>query len=77
MFGVLILFFGLMPLILGVYAYSIVRRRDSEGPDDPPPPPMPQAPEPIIPPGQRARTRGPIAPTRVGPRWPTPVRQRR
>jgi hypothetical protein len=75
MLGVLFLVFGLMPLLLGAYAWSLVRRRDEEGPDDPPPPPEPETPLPIIPPSLRRCDRDPIRASRT-PAW-SPRRVRR
>jgi hypothetical protein len=76
MAGVLILLLGLMPLLIGAYAFTLTRKRDEEGPDDPPPPPEPEAPEPILPPSLRRRDRPPSGPSSRQPRWRPPVRAR-
>ncbi len=69
MFGALFLLFGLMPVLFGVYAWTLLRDRRSGGPDDLPPPPEPESPRPIVPPAPRRRDRGPAPPARVRARW--------
>jgi hypothetical protein len=59
MYGALLLIFGLMPLLIGVYTWKIVRGREEDGPGDPPPPPEPRRPRPIMPPTLRRRDRAP------------------
>lgn len=74
MIGVLFLIGAITPLILAVYAWSLINRRDEDGPDEPPPPPDPEAPQPIVPPSLRRRDRDPVAPAR--PRSPRPAPRR-
>jgi hypothetical protein len=74
MLGALFLFFGLVPFLIGVYAWHLVRRRGEDGPDEPPPPPDPQSPLPTVPPAPRRRDRAPLRPHRVRVRW-TPTRR--
>jgi len=74
MLGALVLLFGLMPFLVGVYAWHLVRRRGEDGPDEPPPPPDPESPLPIVPPSPRRCDRAPIQLQRVSARW-TPVRR--
>ncbi len=69
MLGASFLLFGLMPVLLGVYAWHLVRRRGEDGPDDPPPPPDPESPLPTVPPAPRRRDRSPVHPGRVRVRW--------
>ncbi len=61
MLGALFLFFGVMPLLVGVYAWHLVRRRGEGGPEDPPPPPEPESPRPTAPPAPRRHDRAPLA----------------
>ncbi len=74
MLGALFLLFGLMPFLIGVYAWHLVRRRGEDGPDEPPPPPDPQSPLPTVPPAPRRRDRAPLRPRRIRVRW-TPTRR--
>lgn len=69
MFGAFFFLFGLMPLLIGVFAWSLVRRRDEGGPDDPPPPPEPERPQPVVPPSLRRRDREPVRTSPVRARW--------
>jgi hypothetical protein len=69
MLGAFFLLFGLMPFLIGVYAWHLVRRRGEDGPDDSPPPPDPESPLPTVPPAPRRRDRAPVRPPRVRARW--------
>ena len=60
MLGTLFLFFGVLPLLVGVYAWHLVRQRGEDGPEDPPPPPEPESPLPTVPPVPRRRDRAPL-----------------
>jgi len=76
MLGAFVLLFGLMPFLVGVYAWHLVRRHGEDGPDDPPPPPDPESPLPTVPPAPRRRDRRPVRLPRVRVRW-SPQRQLR
>lgn len=69
MLGAFVLLFGLMPFLVGVYAWHLVRRRGEDGPDDPPPPPDPESPLPTVPPCPRRNDRAAIPSARVRARW--------
>lgn len=69
MLGALFLFFGVMPFLVGVYAWHFVRRRGEDGPEDPPPPPEPESPLPTIPPAPRRCDRAPLPRRSVRVRW--------
>lgn len=45
-FNLIVLLIGLIPLLLGVYAWRLMRNRDQDNRDDPPPPP-PEPPAPL------------------------------
>jgi hypothetical protein len=74
MLAVIILVIGLLPLVVGVYAWTVVRKDDERGSDDPPPPPEPERPQPIVPPSLCRSDRGPVGPPRAATRWRAPVR---
>jgi hypothetical protein len=77
MLGALIVVLGLVPMIFGVYAWTLIRNNDERGPDDPPPPPPPETPLPIVPPTLCRRDRDAAPPPRSRIGWRAPVRTRR
>ncbi|MEM6783803.1 MAG: hypothetical protein AAF624_08730 [Bacteroidota bacterium] len=70
MFGLLVLLFGVMPMALGVYAWTVLNQGSPPRSDDPPPPPTPREPRPVLPtrprhaldraPAPRMRSRTPV-----------------
>ncbi|MEM8559740.1 MAG: hypothetical protein AAGG50_18115 [Bacteroidota bacterium] len=53
MLGVLVLFFGVMPMALGMYAWTVLNQGGPSQSDDPPPPPASPSPRPVRPTGPR------------------------
>jgi hypothetical protein len=74
MLGLLVFLVGLMPFVLGLFAWRLLGRQGDSSSDDPPPPPPPSDPEPTAPTRpRRCRDRAPLSGTRA-PRPRLPVR---
>ncbi len=75
---VIVVLAGVMPFVIGLYAWKYLRDNSDDGGDDPPPPPEPPAPEPVSPPLVRhIRDRGPVPRARHRPIYRSDVRVRR
>ena len=58
---VVVVLAGIMPFVIGLYAWKYLRDNSDDGGDDPPPPPEPPSPEPVMPPHiRRIHDRGPL-----------------